>query len=458
MDASAFFQYPNTGPVQAEPAMCLLRNASDEHWKKLLAHTTSRRFIAGEWLIREGVRLACSARVHGPVGVHLDPGMAVPAADAEPMDIPADLQRIVIIGNRVAGVTAADVIRRHWKTGELHLVGAERHPLYNRMAITKLIYGRTAMKGLLLMPKKWYDDRQVTTWLNTRVRRIDPQARKVELATGESLGYDRLVLTAGSRSFVPPIDGFDRPGCFTLREAEDAMAIREYVQQHDARHAIVAGGGLLGLEAAYALLRLGLRVRVLDRSDQLLSRQLDARAGAHLKTYLEGLGLQLGFGKEVAAAEGDTRLRAVHLKGRRAPGLRPAHRRRRHRPEPAAGAGSRAQTARGVQVDDRMRSSIEHVYAAGDAAEWRGTPGQVPGLWAVAVEQGRVAALNALGGDAVYAPKPVPVALKVAGVDLTSIGQFEAAEGDEAFVFEDGSRYRKLVLREGRADWSGLPA
>lgn len=398
----------------------------------------------------EGVRLACSARVHGPVGVHLDPGMAAPAADAEPMDIPDDLRRIVIVGNGIAGVTAADVIRRHWKSGELHLVGAERHPLYNRMAITKLIYGRTAIQGLLLMPEKWYDDRGIHTWLNTRVRRIDPAARKVHLATGETLDYDRLILTAGSRSFVPPIEGFAREGCFTLREAEDAMAIREYVQAHDARHAVVAGGGLLGLEAAYALLRMGLQVRVLDRSDQLLSRQLDARASGHLKTYLEGLGLQLGFGKEVAAAQGDTRLRNLRLNDGTtldcdllvvAAGIAP---------NLLLASEAGAQTGRGVQVDERMRSSIEHVYAAGDAAEWRGAPGQVPGLWAVAVEQGRIAALNALGGDAVYAPKPVPVALKVAGVDLTSIGRFEAAQGDEAIVLEDGSRYRKLVLHEGR--------
>ncbi len=399
----------------------------------------------------EGVRLACSARVQGPVGLHLDPGMAAPPADAEPLAIAADIQRIVIVGNGIAGVTAADVIRRHWKTGELHLVGAERHPLYNRMAITRLIYGRTAMQGLLLMPEKWYDERCINTWLNTRVRRIDSAARKVELATGETIEYDRLILTAGSRSFVPPIEGFQRPGCFTLREADDAMAIRDYVQQHDARQAVVAGGGLLGLEAAYGLMRLGLRVRVLDRSAQLLSRQLDARASQHLKTYLEGLGLELGFGQEVAAAEGDTRLRRLRLKNGDsidadlllvAAGIAP---------NLLLAGEAGAQTGRGVQVDERMRSSIEHVYAAGDAAEWRGAPGQVPGLWAVAVEQGRVAALNALGGDVVYAPRPVPVALKVAGVDLTSIGQFEAAEGDQALVFEDDGRYRKLVLREGKA-------
>lgn len=399
----------------------------------------------------EGVRLACSARVQGPVAVHLDPGMAAPSPDAEPLAVAPDIERIVIVGNGIAGVTAADVIRRHWKDGELHLVGAERYPLYNRMAITKLIYGRTAMQGLLLMPEKWYEERNITAWLNTRVRRIDAAARKVELATGESLSYDRLVLTAGSRSFVPPIDGFALPGCFTLREADDAMAIRDYVQRHDVRQAVVAGGGLLGLEAAYGLMRLGLRVRVLDRSDQLLSRQLDARASHHLTAYLEGLGLVLGFGQEVAAAEGDARLRRLRLKSGEtveaelllvAAGIAP---------NLLLAGEAGAQTGRGVQVDEHMQTSIPHVFAAGDAAEWRGAPGQVPGLWAVAVEQGRVAAINALGGSAVYAPKPVPVALKVAGVELTSIGEFNARDGDDALVFEDGSRYRKLVLRGGRA-------
>jgi nitrite reductase (NADH) large subunit len=400
----------------------------------------------------DGVRLACSARIHGPVGVHLDPSVAAPlAADGVGLGIPDDVRRIVIVGNGIAGVTAADVIRRHWRDGELHLVGAERHPLYNRMAITKLIHGRTAMQGLLLMPERWYADRDVTTWLNTRVRRIDPQARHVELATGERLEYDRLILTAGSGAFVPAIDGFGLAGCFVLREAEDAMAIREYVQEHDVRHAIVAGGGLLGLEAAYALLQLGLRVRVLERSQRLLSRQLDAGASARLRAYLEALGIQVEFGHEVTAALGNGRLRHVQLadgSGRDGELLLVAA---GIAPNLALARDAGLATGRGVLVDDTMRTSVADVFAAGDAAEWQGLKAQVPGLWPVAVEQGRIAALNALGQAETYAPRPQPTALKVAGVDLVSIGRFEPVEGDSAIVIESGDRYRKLVLSSGRA-------
>lgn len=400
----------------------------------------------------EGVRLACSARVRGRVRISLDPGDApASAGEAPPLEIPAGLRRIVIVGNGIAGVTAADVIRRHWREGEVHLVAAERHPLYNRMAITRLITGRTALEGLVLMPPRWYAERAITPWLNTRVRRIDVAARRVELGTGETLEYDRLLVTAGSEAFVPPIGGWPCPGAFVLRDAEDAMAIREYVQAHAVRQAVVAGGGLLGLEAAYALLTLGLRVCVLDRSGQLLARQLDPRASALLQTYLEGLGMQLDFRQELASLVGGPALQAVRLRDGRelqaqllvvAAGI-----------VPSAGLAAAAgvETGRGILVDDGMRTSLPDVFAAGDAAEWRGQPGAVPGLWPVAVEQGRVAALNALGAGARYTPRPQPVALKVAGVELTSVGVVHAREGDEVLVAEDGPRYRKLVLREGRA-------
>ncbi|MBP6625868.1 MAG: FAD-dependent oxidoreductase [Arenimonas sp.] len=399
----------------------------------------------------DGVRLACSARVHGPVVVNLDPRSAGAGAPSGPgMAVPGDVRSIVIIGSGIAGVTAADVIRRHWPVGELHLVGAERYPLYNRMAIAKLIHGRSAMQGLLLMPERWYEERNITTWLNTRVRAVDVAARQVALATGERLDFDRLLITAGSRAFVPRIEGFDRPGCFVLREAEDAMAIREYVQAHGVRSALVAGGGLLGLEAAYALLQLGLRVRVLERSDGLLSRQLDAGAGARLAAYLSGLGLQLEFGHEVVVAQGSPALERVGLadgSSRDADLLLVAA---GIVPNAALAQAAGLDTGRGIIVDERMQTTAAGVFAAGDAAEWRGAPGQVPGLWTVAVEQGRIAAMNALGGNERYAAAPQPTALKVAGVDLLSVGQFQPGDGDEAVVVESGERYRKLVLRDGR--------
>ncbi|MGH3130166.1 MAG: FAD-dependent oxidoreductase, partial [Gaiellaceae bacterium] len=237
--------------------------------------------------LAESTRMACSTRVLGTVSVSLVPERkqvrAGPAA--EPAD--PSIGRVVVVGNGIAGVTAADYVRRGHPTCEIDLIGREGHHLYNRMAITRLIYGRSAMQGLYLLPESWYDEHGISCWLNTRVLAIDRTRKEVQLATGDVLGYDRLILTGGSASFVPPIEGFGTPGTFPLRTADDAMAIRGYLQDHRCREPVVVGAGLLGLEAAYALHKLGLHPTVLARG-QLLQRELDEPGSRFLRRFLEG--------------------------------------------------------------------------------------------------------------------------------------------------------------------------
>jgi nitrite reductase (NADH) large subunit len=267
------------------------------------------------------------------------------------------------------------------------------------MGINRLIYGRSAMAGLYLNPEAWYEERQIDTWLNTRAARIDRGAREVELGTGEQLPYDRLILALGSSAMVPRIDGFGGRGTFVVRSAEDALSIRAFAQREWCREALIAGGGLLGLEAGYALHKLGLHASILERSDRLLRRQLDARASEFLRRYLEGLGMSIVTGAETAAALGDERPSEVLLRdGRALPadmllvcaGITP-------NVELAAEAG--IDVGRGVLVDDRMCTSDEAIFAAGDVAEHRG---RVHGLWPAAVEQAEVAACSALGEEKDY--------------------------------------------------------
>ena len=406
-------------------------------------------------------RLACMCRVRGPVTVSLAPGKAAagpaasagPAAAAAPPSAPAvadaTVRTLVVVGNGIAGVTAADHARRLHPGCEIHLVGAERHPLYNRMAITRLIYGRSAMAGLALNPDSWCEERRVTAWLNTAVHAVAPGSRTIVLGTGETLAYDRLVLATGATCLIPAIPGFGIAGSYSLRDADEAMGIREFVQKKACRRAVVAGGGLLGLETAYALHKLGLRVTVLERGPWLLRRQLDARAAALLASYLHGLGIEVLFESEVAGLIGDERVRVATLKSREdlacevfvvCAGI-----------EPQIDVARRLGLAvgRGIRVDARMATSDAAIFAAGDCAEFAG---EVPGLWPTAVEQGRVAGANAVGGSEIYVPQAPCTALKVAGIDVASFGRSEAGEGDTAIVREDeaGRRYRKFVLREGR--------
>jgi NADPH-dependent 2,4-dienoyl-CoA reductase/sulfur reductase-like enzyme/ferredoxin len=396
-------------------------------------------------------RMACAARVKGPVCIGLKaekPKVAMPSRVAGFRADPA-IGRVVILGNGIAGITAADHVRRRHQRVQIDVVAAEAHHLYNRMGIARLVYGRSAMQGLYLNPDGWYDERSITTWLNTRALEIDRAARTVRLGSGETLSYDKLILATGAQSFVPPIDGVHTPGAFVLRTAEDALRLRGHVQRHGARRAVVAGGGLLGLEAAYALHKTGLHTTVLERGERLLRRQLDARAAQLLREHLEGLGLEIVLGAETRAVDGVDRVRGVRLADGRdleadvflvAAGVAPDV-------ELARATG--LEIARGVLVDDRMRTSDDAILAAGDVAEFRS---HVPGLWPVAVEQAEVAADNAVGGSKTYAPAPPLTMLKVVGVDLTSIGAFDPEPGDDVVALDEGAgRYRKLVVRDGRA-------
>ena len=394
-------------------------------------------------------RMACCARLKsGPVAMALKPEPGE-QGNEEPKEFDRSIASVVVIGNGIAGVTAADFTRRGHPDCEVHLVGAESHVLYNRMGISRLVYGRSAMQGLFLLAEQWYDDHNITAWLNTVATRIDLAAQQVYLGTGDVLSYDRLVLAMGSSSTVPPIEGFGCPGSFVMREAGDAIAIRAYVQQKGCRQAVVAGGGLLGLEAAYSLYELGLEVTVLERGSRLLSRQIDERCSELVHRYFDGIGMHVLYGAETVALQANGDLQSAVLKdGRELPcqvflgaiGIRP-------NADLAKAAGIAVN--RGVLVDDRMETSVPGVFAAGDVAEHSG---MVLGLWPIAAKQGEVAAVNALGGDERLKSDIPACILKGAGIELSSIGQVEPGPDDELVVIDNPARqsYRRMVISDGK--------
>ena len=409
---------------------------------------TLRRLGAGP-----NVRLACSAKVDGPVCIALgitadgEPGPAAEAAPSLPVD--PSIRSVVVLGNGVAGATAAEYVRRHHPDCEVHLVGREPYPLYNRMGISRMVYGRSAMQGLSLLSESWYDEHRITCWLNTQAQSIDTEARTVTLGSGDRLPYDRLILAMGSSGFVPPIPGYGMPGTFVLRDADDAVGIRRFAQESGAMRAVVAGGGLLGLEAAFALHSLGLFTTVVELAPRLLMNQADERASELLADYFANVGIRVVAGTSIASIEGGRagRVGGVVLSDGRslaadivlvAAGIKP-------NAELAREAG--VAVNRGVLVDDRMRTSVGGVYAAGDVAE---LDGRVLGLWPIAVNQAEVAAHNALGGDEAHVLTLPRALLKGVGVEFLSVGRIhpDAEAGDSVVVEDEGRdyRYAKLVV------------
>jgi len=401
-------------------------------------------------------RMACTARVRGPVTVALGREGASPDTSAredaavEERRHSSARRRVVIIGDGVAGVTAAVELRERDPEVDIAILGAERYDFYNRMVINKLLPESTAIDRLALLPSDWAASRGIRHLRGVTARSIDHVRCEVTIDGADTLPYDRLLLATGAACDVRAIEDSTKPGAFVMRTIDDVLRLREYIVERRCRRVVVVGAGLLGLEAASSIRETGIRVSIIEAAAWPLSRQLDRTAGALVQQLMTDLGIKILTGVVARALIGADRVEEVQLAdGQRltadcvllATGI-----------EPNVALAQRAGLAidRGVIVDDRMATSDSRIFAAGDVAAYRGS---TPGLWPVAMEQARVAAINVLGGDCRYHAKASPTRLKVPGLDVLSIGDVTRADGlvQEICVDDDSRQYRKLVLRTGKA-------
>ncbi|MFM2119408.1 MAG: hypothetical protein RL722_876 [Pseudomonadota bacterium] len=427
------------------------------------------------------VRLACVARLRkaGPVTVEVlpntrmapaaKPATAAAASPREKKTFDASIRRVIVVGNGVAGLTAAETVREHHPDCEIHLISRERQPSYQRIGLTRLFGATSDVAKLNLKPDDWYLEQRIHCWLNTRVASIDPAEHTLTLATHEVLTWDRLILATGAGAWVPAIPGFGMPGSFVLRQASDALGLRNYVHRYNARHAIVLGGGLLGVEAAEALAQQGVAVQLLTPSAVLLERQLDREAGELVARQLARRKVQVRTGWSVAEVPRSAINRVSHVQLNGPNGASELVETdlllvcTGTRPELALARGAGLGTDKGILVDTGMRTTQRDIFACGDVAQ----PPRAPmwGLWAPAAEQGRVAALNALGEKADYAPREPVAVLKLTGLAVRSVGRLRAELADQREYIHRGAApaaagrggeplpsYTKLVSERGVED------
>jgi nitrite reductase (NADH) large subunit len=358
--------------------------------------------------------------------------------------------KFVVVGNGVAGVTAAQSLSRAESTAEVCIFGAEPYPYYRRPRLWEFLAGEIEQRQLYSRPVEWYAERGMQLHLGARVASLSPAEHRLTLANGDRVGYDRLLLATGGRPAVPPFEGVDKPGVFTLRTIDDAQAMK--VHAEGIRSAAVIGGGLLGLETARALVSLGIEVTVIEFLPRLLPRQLDTEGAQVLQAQMEATGMHILTDAATEAIVGDECATGVRLKdGRVVDGELVLVSTGIHSQVDLA-SEAELEINRGVIVDERLRTSAADVYAAGDAAEFDGV---VYGIIPAAVAQAQVAAANMVSEDsATYAGTVPSNTLKIVGIDLTSAG-IVVPEGD-GFVEirrsdpEAGS-YAKLVLEGDRA-------
>lgn len=357
--------------------------------------------------------------------------------------------RHIVVGNGVAGVTAAQTIVRTDPAAEVHIFGAEPYPYYRRPLLWEFIAGKIKQDDLFFRPPHWYPEHGIQLHLAVEASALDPAAHRLTLSDGSHVEYDRLLLATGGRPSIPSCEGRDKEGVFTLRTLDDALAIKTYTQ--DVSTAAVIGGGLLGLETARALRTAGLDVTVVEFFPYLLPRQLDTEGAAVLQSLLEAQGLQVVTDATTEAVLGDRRANGIRLKDKRVVDGELVLFSTGIRSETTLAQAAGLKVNRGIVVDRQLRTSVEDIFAAGDAAEFEG---RVYGIIPPAIEQARVAAANMVTPSSTAYDGTLPTTtLKVAGAALTSLGE-SVVESEEYTQLRHtdraAGRYRKLVLRDGR--------
>jgi nitrite reductase (NADH) large subunit len=356
-------------------------------------------------------------------------------------------ERLVVVGNGMAGLRfLEELVRRAPGRFEVTVVGAEPELAYNRVLLSSLLAGDIGTGDVELRSREWYAENGIALVTGQPASGLDAAARTLTLGNGEVLGFDRLVLATGSDAIRLPLPGRELPGVMTFRSLADIAGLEQAASER--LPAVVIGGGLLGIEAAYGLARRGVPVTLVHLMDRLMERQLDAEGARLLAAAIEAKGVRVLLGAETHAIRGGSAVESVELKDGRvlpcglvvmAVGIRS---------NTALAASGGLQVKRGVVVDDGMQTSVTGIYAVGECAEHRGA---CYGLVEPCYEQARVAA-SAMAGETVrYAGSVLATNLKVSGVSVFSAGDFEGV-GAEMIVVRDAGvgSYRKLVVREER--------
>lgn len=357
-------------------------------------------------------------------------------------------EKLVVVG---AGMAATRFVEELTKRApgryDILVIGDEPRLAYNRVLLSSVLAGELSVDDIELKPSRWWRAAGVEVLSGCKVVEINAAARRLLLDNGESIDYSKVVLATGSRAARLPIEGADLKGVHTFRDVQDVEALSRLEGQ--GARALVIGGGLLGLEAAYGLARLGVDVTLAHVMDRLMERQLDAAGADILRRLVEEKGVRVLLNANTARICGSGRVENVEFAdGQMIPvdavifaiGIRP---------NADLARQAALDVGRGVIVDDGLKTSAPGVFAIGECAEHRGV---CYGLVEPAYEQGRVLAMRLAGQDASYGGSVVSTNLKVSGVRVFSAGDYLGDADARRIVCKDPRMgiYRKLVVRDDR--------
>ncbi len=359
----------------------------------------------------------------------------------------------LIIGNGIAGINAARAIREMDRTAGICMVSDETGPPYSRPMISNVLAGSHPHEHLPLFKGNIYKDLDIIPVLGQRVSRLDIAGQSVRLSDGREMGFHRLLIASGADARKIKVPGADLGNIFYMRTDKDVLAQVEAVSRRPGT-ALVLGGGLVGFKAAQGLLTRGIRVTMLITSDYPLAMQVDETAGRMIQNELEAHGLTVRVGVSVKAFEGQDRVKKAILDTGEVLDCDLVIIGKGVSPSLAFIPKDAIRTHTGVLVDDCLKSSARHIYAAGDAAEAMDIARQkrwVNAIWPEAAAQGRIAGFNMAGRRMRYPGSLGRNVMRVFGLDVMTLGLANPESESGLEVIRAGDEkscvYRSLVFK-----------
>jgi len=352
-------------------------------------------------------------------------------------------KRYVIIGNGIAGLSAAKEIRKQDVNGSIKIISEESYPTYFRTKLTELVGIDFDHKSLLVNKEEWYRENKIELILDSFVDNIDI-ANKFIKTEKLHIDYDKLLISTGSKPFIPHFKGTDKRGIFAIRTLDDIYKLNNYLMK--CTKVSVVGGGLLGIEACWALKKAGKEVTVINKGKYLLNKQVDYEIGFKLEERLISEGIGFILDKDIEEIIGVDEIKGLKFTDGNildtdcvliSTGIQPRIDIIRD---------TAIKYNRGIIVDENLRTNVDDIYAAGDVIEIND---QIIGLWTSSNEQGKIAGTNMAGGKLLYTVPRLFCSLKLDKIQVFSAGEFNEYDRIYEYKNDDGDIHHKIFVREG---------
>ncbi|MHA1728410.1 MAG: NAD(P)/FAD-dependent oxidoreductase, partial [Promethearchaeota archaeon] len=329
--------------------------------------------------------------------------------------------KIIIVGNGISGQTVAQGLRQKDDVNEIIMISGENHPYYSRIFLPNYISGERSKEDLYQRKIDWYSQKKIQLLVDTVVEHIDLKTHEVSLDKGRNpIEYDKLILAIGSSPRKIPFGNPNVKGLFTLRTIADADRINAYIKENGVKRAFIIGGGLLGIELGFHIQKMGIKVVICEIFPYLLPRQLDKESSQLLKNYLEKQGLEFILGKSVKKIIGSPSIESIEMESGEIIPTQLVMEQLGIIPNIELAKNSGLNTEKGIIVNNFMQTNDPDVYAAGDCIQFGK---QIWGIIPASMEQAKLVTAHILGESPTpYNPSVWHTKLKIAGLDLTSVG------------------------------------